>query len=469
MTRTAGSSDDVVRLRQAKGMPVMFKSTSTSLVLLGILAVIVGVFAIAWPGVTILALVILFAVYAFLDGGLQATRAFTSRRAGPVFGHLLLVWHQLAASIDQLRLLLIATCRPTPRRPEVQQARAALARRGGAVVSLGPLAETDAAALVTSMLGAPPSGRLRQVTVRAAGNPLYLRELIDALVRERALHVSPVAEVPPIEEQLPASLAAVLNDRLSAVSAETAQILRTAALLGGKFTVTGLAVLLHRPTSELAAGLQEAVAAGILVGSGDELVFRHQLILSGNPAAAVSGLATGLCAAVAAGLLVAILHSPRGRARLRRPVTAAVRLTQRLVRRPAGDPGMIAAGSLKPLGTFDLGLPPNRWAQPLPSAWTPQEPPDALSPHRAARASAARSGRGSAASAPIKLVGGAHSRLTPRCGRAGRSRRGFRRRSSPARARTAGCDGRRTAIPGGWGAAPGRKPGPRSGHSGPRR
>jgi predicted ATPase len=29
----------------------------------------------------------------------------------------LLVWHQLAASIDQLRLLLIATCRPTPRRP----------------------------------------------------------------------------------------------------------------------------------------------------------------------------------------------------------------------------------------------------------------------------------------------------------------------------------------------------------------
>jgi hypothetical protein len=31
----------------------------------------------------------------------------------------LLVWHQLAASIDQLRLLLIATCRSDPRRPEV--------------------------------------------------------------------------------------------------------------------------------------------------------------------------------------------------------------------------------------------------------------------------------------------------------------------------------------------------------------
>jgi hypothetical protein len=43
----------------------------------------------------------------------------------------LLVWHKLAASIDQLRLLLIATCRPAPRRPEVQQVRAAAARRGG--------------------------------------------------------------------------------------------------------------------------------------------------------------------------------------------------------------------------------------------------------------------------------------------------------------------------------------------------
>jgi hypothetical protein len=38
----------------------------------------------------------------------------------------LIVWHQLAASIDQPRLLLIATCRPAPRRPEVQQVRAAV-------------------------------------------------------------------------------------------------------------------------------------------------------------------------------------------------------------------------------------------------------------------------------------------------------------------------------------------------------
>jgi uncharacterized membrane protein HdeD (DUF308 family) len=77
----------------------MLKSTSTSLILLGILAVIAGIIAIAWPGVTVLALVILFAVYAFIDAGLEAMRAFTSRTAGPVIGHLLLGLISLAAGV----------------------------------------------------------------------------------------------------------------------------------------------------------------------------------------------------------------------------------------------------------------------------------------------------------------------------------------------------------------------------------
>jgi uncharacterized membrane protein HdeD (DUF308 family) len=80
----------------------MFRSTSTSLILLGILAVIVGVIAIAWPGVTILALVILFAIYAFMAAGLQGARSFSSRNAGPVFGHLLLGLIDLAAGVVAL-------------------------------------------------------------------------------------------------------------------------------------------------------------------------------------------------------------------------------------------------------------------------------------------------------------------------------------------------------------------------------
>ena len=80
----------------------MFKSVGTSLILLGVLAVIVGVVAIAWPGVTILSLVILFAVYAFMDAGLQGARAFSSPGAGPVLGHLLLGVVDVVAGITAL-------------------------------------------------------------------------------------------------------------------------------------------------------------------------------------------------------------------------------------------------------------------------------------------------------------------------------------------------------------------------------
>ena len=80
----------------------MFKSPSTSLIARGVLAIAVGIIALAWPKVTILALVYLFAVYAFIAAGLEAMRAFSSRSAGPVFGHLLLGLVDLAAGVIAL-------------------------------------------------------------------------------------------------------------------------------------------------------------------------------------------------------------------------------------------------------------------------------------------------------------------------------------------------------------------------------
>ena len=85
-----------------KGPPPVFKSLSTSLILRGILAVIVGILALAWPGVTILALIILFAVYAFMDAGFQAVRGFTSGKAGSAVGHLLLGLIDVGAGVVAL-------------------------------------------------------------------------------------------------------------------------------------------------------------------------------------------------------------------------------------------------------------------------------------------------------------------------------------------------------------------------------
>jgi uncharacterized membrane protein HdeD (DUF308 family) len=77
----------------------MLKSLSTSLILRGGLALTVGTTALAWPGITVLALVVLFAVYAVMASGLEVLRAFSSRTARPIFGHLLVGLIDLAAGV----------------------------------------------------------------------------------------------------------------------------------------------------------------------------------------------------------------------------------------------------------------------------------------------------------------------------------------------------------------------------------
>ena len=75
----------------------MVKSTSIPLIVRGILAVIVGIIAATWPSITVFALVIVFAVYSFMDGGLEIVQASGSRTARSVLGHLLLVLIDIAA------------------------------------------------------------------------------------------------------------------------------------------------------------------------------------------------------------------------------------------------------------------------------------------------------------------------------------------------------------------------------------
>ena len=72
---------------------------NTSLILRGILALTVGTMALAWPRITVLALAVLFAVYAFMASGLAALRAFSSRTTWPVFGNVLVGLIDLVAGV----------------------------------------------------------------------------------------------------------------------------------------------------------------------------------------------------------------------------------------------------------------------------------------------------------------------------------------------------------------------------------
>lgn len=75
----------------------MYRPATPASIPLGILGIIIGVMALAWPGVTILAIVLLFAIFAFSRSFMQAAHAFRSRSAGPVLGHLLLAVIDFAA------------------------------------------------------------------------------------------------------------------------------------------------------------------------------------------------------------------------------------------------------------------------------------------------------------------------------------------------------------------------------------
>src|SRR5690349_681372 len=80
----------------------MYTPLSTSLILRGVIALGVGITALAWPGVTVLALVMLFAVLAFFDAGDQLLRAFASATAKPMLRHFALGLIDLAAGVTAL-------------------------------------------------------------------------------------------------------------------------------------------------------------------------------------------------------------------------------------------------------------------------------------------------------------------------------------------------------------------------------
>src|SRR6188472_2029958 len=77
----------------------MLKSLSIYLIVRGVLALFVGIVAVAWPGVTVYVLVVLFAVYVFLDAVVQAVRAFSGVRTRAANARILIALVDVAAGV----------------------------------------------------------------------------------------------------------------------------------------------------------------------------------------------------------------------------------------------------------------------------------------------------------------------------------------------------------------------------------
>jgi DNA-binding CsgD family transcriptional regulator/tetratricopeptide (TPR) repeat protein len=197
------------------------------------------------------------------------------------------LWHRLARTAAQRPLLLLGAMRPLPRRDGLQVLRRAVG--ADHLLQLGPLPAAVVTGLVATLAGAAPGPELARLAEGAAGNPLYLTELVDALDRGDRLAISGgIAEATP--GPAPRTLTEAIIDRLDFLPTPARETLQAAALLGGEFTVEELSLILGRSPADLGPALAQARTAGVLAEAGGRLAFRHPLIraaLYDNTAAAV--------------------------------------------------------------------------------------------------------------------------------------------------------------------------------------
>jgi DNA-binding CsgD family transcriptional regulator len=186
------------------------------------------------------------------------------------------LWGRLARSARQVPLLLIGMMRPVPQRDDLLALRRVV--NDDTRLQLTGLTGEAVSDLVAALAGGKPDGNLLRLAGGAAGNPLYVTELVAALARGSNLTITDGGAAELVSGSAPGSLSAAIADRVGFVAGPTREVLRAAALLGMEFAVSDLAIVLGRRVADLVPAVDEACAAGVLAESGNGLGFRHPMI-----------------------------------------------------------------------------------------------------------------------------------------------------------------------------------------------
>ena len=113
----------------------------------------------------------------------------------------------------------------------------------------------------------------------------------------------------------------------------------------------------HEGGADPAAASLALTLAGVVSTVTLATVVTAGAVLSGNPAASASGL-LGAAAMLGAAAAVAVeLRSEKGRTRLLRLISFALRCSQRVIRRPKGQPQILAQAVLASIRGMQLGAP----------------------------------------------------------------------------------------------------------------
>ncbi len=176
--------------------------------------------------------------------------------------------------IPQTPLLTIITYRP--------EYRGALAQVLGAqTIALAPLSESETAALVSELLGPDPSvGELGEtIAERAAGTPFFVEEIVRELAEQGVLQGilgAYTSKAEAAEVNVPGTLQATIAARIDRLSPEAKRTLSAAAVIGLRFSLELLTVLVVGPVvDELVAG---QFVDQVRFTRQPEYVFHHPLI-----------------------------------------------------------------------------------------------------------------------------------------------------------------------------------------------
>ncbi|MET0237614.1 MAG: AAA family ATPase, partial [Kibdelosporangium sp.] len=192
------------------------------------------------------------------------------------------IWRRLCEAAKHLPLLLICCVSTGHGRADLADLRRQIDSDadGGRTIVVPPLSFADSESLLTQLVQARPGRVLRRITSRADGNPLYLREVVGALLVDEAIEtVDGVAYVDDSKaEDAPRSLVAAVERSSKALSESTKEMLLWVAVLGPEATVGNIATVSERPVWYLVRAVADAVTANVISEDGPRLVFRHQLM-----------------------------------------------------------------------------------------------------------------------------------------------------------------------------------------------
>jgi predicted ATPase len=167
----------------------------------------------------------------------------------------LLTLGAVARRMAGLPTALIGCLRPLPRGADLDRLTGLLEGSGARRIWLAPLPAQAVRDLVADAVAAEPGPALLAEVSGAGGNPLFVIELVGALLQEGTVQV--VGERTEVAHTaLPPTLRLTILRRLSFLPEPTVRALRAASVLGSSFSLTDLAMITGSSALELSVALE---------------------------------------------------------------------------------------------------------------------------------------------------------------------------------------------------------------------